>query len=169
MYIHKTALITLVASLAMFCLHAFTQVMWLRPGLPWGFKQKGWATGKETLSGPPGSTVQFNIQPNSDRQLFSDQGRQGVQVKERDQWQESTFTKYLYARYCAKHFTSTISLNTNNLHSSKCYYYFHVIWGNWGLQRLRFHSQLEVNRQFKLQYAWSEYFTQSPYIISQMG
>lgn len=50
MYTHKPALITLAAPLAMFCLHAFNQVVWLRPGLPWGFKQKGWAIEKGTLS-----------------------------------------------------------------------------------------------------------------------
>lgn len=49
---HEPAQITLAASLAVFCLHAFAQVLWLRPGLPWGFKQKGWTTGKEPIKWP---------------------------------------------------------------------------------------------------------------------
>lgn len=70
MYTHKAALITPVASLAMFYPHAFNQVMWLRPGLPWGFKHKDWATETGTFSGQPGSMVQLNIQPNTDRAVL---------------------------------------------------------------------------------------------------
>lgn len=71
---HEPTLIIPAASLAVFCLHAFAQVIWLRPGLPWVFKQKGWTTGKEPLSGPIGSMVQLNIRPHTDTQLCSDYG-----------------------------------------------------------------------------------------------